>query len=61
MVTPKISNFAIDFKVDIGHNLSQAFPAAKLRPSDKIMRTYTINVIKTCGMITCTVKNKRAA
>ena len=64
MVTPKINNVAIDFEIDTGSNLSiipesifsKAFPTAKLRTSDKIMRTYTNDVIKTCGMMTCTVK-----
>ena len=63
-VAPKINGCEIDFEIDTGAAVSllprstfdQNFKNARLLPTDKILRTYTNDVIPTSGMWKCNVE-----
>ena len=64
LVTPTINGAKVEMEIDTGagvsiiphHTFTQLFPGHDLTPADKILRTYTNEVIHSVGMMMCNVK-----
>ena len=63
-VTPTVNKIPVNFEIDTGAGVSvmpyeqfkQLFPHATLKPTDRVLRSYTNDVINTHGIYTCDVK-----